>query len=42
MGEIATIPVAATVVNAVNAALGTELTDLPLVPVRILGALEMV
>lgn len=42
VGEIATIPVAATVVNAVNAALGTELTDLPLVPVRILGALEMV
>ncbi|MFC3087255.1 xanthine dehydrogenase family protein molybdopterin-binding subunit [Tabrizicola soli] len=40
VGEIATIPVAAAVVNAVNAALGTELTDLPLLPARILDALH--
>jgi len=39
VGEIATIPVAAAVVNAVNAALGTELTDLPLTPPRILAAI---
>lgn len=39
VGEIATIPVAAAVVNAVNHALGTELTDLPLTPERILKAL---
>lgn len=38
VGEIATIPVAAAVVNAVNNALGTELTDLPLSPERILAA----
>ncbi|KAB2878250.1 MAG: molybdopterin-dependent oxidoreductase [Albidovulum sp.] len=40
VGEIATIPVAAAVVNAVNAALGTELTDLPLIPARVLDALQ--
>lgn len=39
VGEIATIPVAAAIVNAVNHALGTELTDLPLAPERILAAL---
>jgi CO/xanthine dehydrogenase Mo-binding subunit len=39
VGEIATVPVAAAVVNAVNHALGTQLTDLPLVPERILEAL---
>ena len=39
VGEIATIPVAAAVVNAVNNALGTELTDLPLSPERILAAI---
>lgn len=37
VGEIATIPVAAAVVNAVNHALGAELTDLPLSPERILA-----
>lgn len=40
VGEIATIPVAAAVVNAVNHALGTELSRLPLVPARVLDALE--
>ena len=39
VGEIATIPVAAAIVNAVNHTLGTELTDLPLAPERILAAL---
>jgi len=39
VGEIATIPVAAAVVNAVNNALGTELTDLPLSPERVLAAI---
>ena len=39
VGEIATIPVAAAVVNAVNDALGTALTDLPLTPERIIAAL---
>jgi len=40
VGEIAMVPTAAAVVNAVNNALGTELTDLPLVPERILAALS--
>ena len=40
VGEIATIPVAAAVVNAVNHALGTELSHLPLVPARVLDALD--
>jgi xanthine dehydrogenase molybdenum-binding subunit len=40
VGEIATVPTAAAVVNAVNNALGTELSDLPLVPERIVGALH--
>lgn len=40
VGEIATIPVAAAVVNAVNDALGTELTDLPPIPVRVLAGLS--
>ncbi|UCI22928.1 molybdopterin-dependent oxidoreductase (plasmid) [Mesorhizobium sp. B2-1-8] len=39
VGEIATIPVAAAVVNAVNDALGIELTDLPLSPERILASM---
>lgn len=39
VGEIATIPVAAAVVNAVNHALGTALTDLPLTPEKIVAAL---
>ncbi|RUU52298.1 hypothetical protein EOD07_27130 [Mesorhizobium sp. M2C.T.Ca.TU.002.02.1.1] len=39
VGEIATIPVAAAIVNAVNDALGTELTELPLSPERILAAM---
>jgi len=40
LGEIATIPVAPAVVNAVNHALGTRLTDLPLLPERIVDALD--
>lgn len=39
VGEIATVPVAAAVVNAVNHALDLELTDLPLLPERIVAAL---
>jgi CO/xanthine dehydrogenase Mo-binding subunit len=39
VGEIATVPVAPAIVNAVNHALGTRLTDLPLTPERILAAL---
>jgi CO/xanthine dehydrogenase Mo-binding subunit len=40
IGEIATIPVAPAVVNAVNHALGTRLTDLPLLPERVIEALN--
>lgn len=40
VGEIATVPVAPTLINAVNAALGTRLTDLPLLPERIISALQ--
>jgi len=40
LGEIATIPVAPAVVNAVNHALGTRLCDLPLLPERIVAALQ--
>lgn len=39
IGEICTVPTAAAVVNAVNRALGTELTELPLTPERIIEAL---
>lgn len=39
IGEIATVPVAPAIVNAVNRALGTSLTDLPLVPPKIIAAL---
>ncbi|MBZ9798684.1 xanthine dehydrogenase family protein molybdopterin-binding subunit [Mesorhizobium sp. ES1-4] len=41
VGEIATIPVAAAVVNAVNNALGTELTHLPVTPERVLAAMNL-
>lgn len=40
VGEIATVAVAPALVNAVNAALGTRLTDLPLLPERIILALQ--
>lgn len=40
VGEIATVPVAPALVNAVNTALGTRLTDLPLLPERIILALQ--
>ena len=39
VGEIAFVPTAAAVVNAVNRALGTEITELPASPERILAAL---
>lgn len=39
VGEIATVPVAPAVVNAVNDALGTNLNHLPLSPEKILAAL---
>jgi CO/xanthine dehydrogenase Mo-binding subunit len=40
VGEIATVSVAPAVVNAVNHALGTRLTTLPLTPERILAGME--
>lgn len=40
VGEIATVAVAPALVNAVNAALGTRLTDLPLLPERIILAMQ--
>ncbi len=40
VGEIAAVPSAAAVVNAVNHALGTALSDLPLTPEKILLALN--
>lgn len=40
IGEIATVPVAAAVVNAVNDALDTELSRLPLTPARIIEGLN--
>jgi CO/xanthine dehydrogenase Mo-binding subunit len=40
VGEIATVPVAAAIVNAVNHALGADLTELPLAPERICAWLD--
>jgi CO/xanthine dehydrogenase Mo-binding subunit len=40
VGEIATVPTAAAVINAVNHALGTTLTDMPLTPEKILAAIK--
>ncbi len=40
IGEIATVPVAAAIVNAVNHALGSSLCELPLTPERIVAWLE--
>ena len=40
VGEIATVPTAAAVVNAINHALGTSLADLPISPPKVLAALE--
>ncbi|MGB4510930.1 MAG: molybdopterin cofactor-binding domain-containing protein, partial [Thermacetogeniaceae bacterium] len=39
IGEISTVPTAAAVINAVNNALGTSLSDLPVTPDKILAAL---
>ena len=38
IGEISTVPVSAAIVNAVNRALGSSLTDLPLTPAKIVQA----
>ncbi len=40
VGEIATIPPAPAIVNAINHALDTNLTELPVTPERIIGALS--
>ncbi len=40
VGEIATVPTAAAIANAVNRALGTAMTTLPLTPERIVATLE--
>lgn len=40
IGEVATVPTAPAIANAVNRALGTSLTVLPLTPARIIEALE--
>jgi xanthine dehydrogenase molybdenum-binding subunit len=40
VGEIATVPTAPAVINAVNHALGTSLADLPATPEKILAALN--
>ena len=40
IGEVAMVPVAAAVVNAVNHALNSELTQLPLTPDKIIAALR--
>ena len=39
LGEVATVPIAPAIVNAVNHALGTELTELPLTPERVVAGL---
>jgi CO/xanthine dehydrogenase Mo-binding subunit len=39
VGEIATVPTAAAVINALNHALGTAITTLPATPERVLAAL---
>ena len=40
IGEISTVPVAAAIVNAVNCALGTSLTELPLTPTKIVQEIQ--
>lgn len=40
VGEIALVPVAAAVINAVNNALGTSLSELPLLPEKIVTAMK--
>ena len=41
VGEIATIPVAPAIVNAINHALDTNITELPITPERIIEALSL-
>jgi len=40
IGELCTVPVAPAIVNAVNDALGTRLSSLPLTPEKVLAAIE--
>jgi CO/xanthine dehydrogenase Mo-binding subunit len=40
IGEAALVPVAPAVVNAINHALGTEFSDLPVTPAKILGKIQ--
>ena len=40
IGEASIVPVVPAIVNAVNDALNTELTDLPLTPEKVLAALR--
>jgi xanthine dehydrogenase molybdenum-binding subunit len=40
IGEIATVPVAPAVINAINDALGTQITTMPALPERIIAALR--
>ena len=40
IGEIATVPVAPALVNAVNQALAARLTELPLLPDRVVGLIR--
>lgn len=40
IGEISTVPVSAAIVNAINRALGSSLTDLPLTPAKIVEAVD--
>jgi xanthine dehydrogenase molybdenum-binding subunit len=41
-GEVSILPTAPAVVNAVNQALGTSLSDLPLTPGKVLAAIKLV
>ena len=40
IGENSTVPVSAAIVNAINRALGSSLTDLPLTPAKIVEAVD--
>jgi len=40
VGEISVVPTVPAVVNAVNRALGTSLSDLPLTPAKVVAALR--
>ena len=40
IGEIATVPVAPAIINAINHALGTRISRLPATPERVVAALK--